>query len=117
MKRIIAAIFLLTATPAAAFDRVADRATFLTLLGGKTLSNRLYGVKLAVSGDGRIQGGAWGSQITGTWAWQNGFFCRGMMWGDTEIPYNCQLVEVRNGNEMRFTSDQGAGENASFMLR
>ena len=28
-----------------------------------------------------------------------------------------QMVEVRGGNEMRFTSDQGTGDAASFKLR
>jgi hypothetical protein len=40
-----------------------------------------------------------------------------MTWGDYFVGYNCQLVEVRSGNELRFTSDQGTGDNASFKLR
>jgi hypothetical protein len=40
-----------------------------------------------------------------------------MTWGNNLVGYNCQLVEVRGDNELRFTSDQGTGENASFKLR
>jgi hypothetical protein len=40
-----------------------------------------------------------------------------MSWGRDSIGYNCQMVEVRGGNEMRFTSDQGTGDAASFKLR
>ena len=119
MRSLALAITLMVATPAmaAAYERVTDKATFVELVSGKTLSNRLYGVNLNVSSDGNISGGALGWDITGDWTWDNGFFCRDMAWGGDSVGYNCQLVEVRNGNEMRFTSDQGAGDNASFRLR
>ena len=121
MKRAIFALIVScgTATSVAAntFQPVTERDAFLALLDGKNLSNRLYGVNLSVTADGQIagKGAAW--PITGSWTWENGYFCRAMDWGGDPIPYNCQLVEVRNGNEMRFTVDQGAGDSASFMLR
>lgn len=118
MRRIIIAL-VLTLIPsfAAAFERVNDQQTFVSLISDKTLSNRLYGVTLNVSPDGSIAGGAWGWDITGNWTWDNGFFCRDMAWGGDSIGFNCQLVEARNGNELRFISDQGAGDQASFKLR
>jgi hypothetical protein len=39
-----------------------------------------------------------------------------MDWGGTEIPHNCQAV-LRNGDRLRFVSDQGRGEHADFTLR
>lgn len=118
MRRIILALVLiLSPSVAAAFERVSDQQTFVSLVSGKTLSNRLSGVTLNVSSSGNIAGSAWGWDITGTWTWNSGFFCRDMAWGGDPIEYNCQLVEVRNGNELRFTSDQGAGDKASFKLR
>jgi len=72
---------------------------------------------LSVTADGAIQGRAAGRDVTGDWSWQEGYFCRKMMWGEREIPYNCQLVEIRNGDEMRFTVDRGAGDSATFKLR
>ena len=119
MIRILAVLLTIMAGSAAAanFRPVTDRAEFLTILADRSLSNRLYGVSLAVTPDGAIagKGAAW--PITGSWTWEGAFFCRSMDWGGDPIPYNCQLVEVRNGNEMRFTVDQGAGDSASFMLR
>ena len=121
MKSALAALIILLGTASAGmantFQPITDKQTFLTLLDGKNLSNRLYGVNLSVTSDGKItgKGAAW--PITGSWTWENGYFCRAMDWGGDPIPYNCQLVEVRNGNEMRFTVDQGAGDSASFMLR
>ena len=95
---------------------IRDAETFLSVLGDRNLSNRLYGVNLAVTPDGAIAGTGAGWDVTGTWTFQDGFFCREMTWGDDPLPYNCQLVES-DGREMRFTSDQGTGEAASFVLR
>ena len=113
------AVAILAAGSAAAaqdYQPVKDRDTFLQLLGDKNLSNRLYGVNLNVAPDGTITGTGAGWDVTGTWWWQDGFFCREMTWGGDPIPYNCQLVES-NGPDMRFTTDQGAGDSASFRLR
>jgi hypothetical protein len=119
MRLILALVFGLVATSASAdgYRPVTDRGEFLQLMGAKSLSNRLYGITLRVAADGTISGTGAGWDVTGTWQWQDGFFCRQMDWGGSDIPYNCQLVEVRNGNEMRFTVDQGAGDSASFKLR
>lgn len=118
MIRTLLITLLTFATPVAAeaFERVTDKNAFLTLISGKSLTNRLYGVTLAVAPSGDISGDAFGRAIVGDWSWQDGFFCREMAWGDRAIPYNCQLVEAR-GDDMRFTSDQGAGTSASFKLR
>lgn len=119
IKRAFLGLLMVFAGSAAAADYrpVSDRSEFLALLDGKRLSNRLYGVNLKVSPSGTLagKGAAW--DITGTWSWIDGYFCREMNWGGDPIPYNCQLVEVRNGNEMRFTVDRGAGQAASFKLR
>ena len=118
MKKIaLAAVLTVLGTQAIADYRpVTDQGEFLQLISGKQLTNRLYNLTIAVNPSGQITGNAMGWDITGSWAWQNGYFCREMAWGGDPIPYNCQLVEV-NGDEMRFTVDQGAGDSASFRLR
>jgi hypothetical protein len=119
MKTALIALALsVVALPATAqnYTPVTDKAAFLAALGGKNLSNRLYGVNLTVSPNGTISGTGAGWDITGTWSWQNGYFCREMDWGGDPIPYNCQLVEIAGG-DMRFTTDQGAGDSAAFTLR
>jgi hypothetical protein len=114
---ILLVILCASSAQADEYRPVSDRAEFLTAMSGKDLSNRLYGLTLSVADDGSISGRAAGYDVTGNWQWRDGFFCRDMNWGGKEIPYNCQLVEIRNGNEMRFTVDQGSGDSASFMLR
>ena len=109
---------LAAASPAAAqsYTRVTDEAEFLLLIGNQRLTHLFYDIDLAVTPDGRIDGDALGWPVTGTWSWQDGYFCREMDWGGDPIGYNCQLVE-KNGDLLRFTVDQGAGRSAALRLR
>ncbi len=123
MARIALALALLpclaqgASAAAAEFAAVRDRGAFLDLLDGRELRIGLYNLSLNVMPDGRIAGSALGWDITGTWSWQGGYFCREMDWSGKEIPLDCQLVEARGGDEMRFTVDRGTGRSAKFQLR
>ncbi len=98
------------------FQPVQDKGAFLSLVEGRELRLGASRIALKVLPDGTIQGRALGWDITGTWSWNSGFFCREMDWSGYPIPPNCQLVEQR-GTEMRFTSDKGSGQSAAFKLR
>jgi hypothetical protein len=116
---LLSALFAMVAAPAVAdgYTPIKDEETFVQLVQGKELRNLLYGVRLNVLEEGRIQGSAIGWDIVGTWTWQDGYFCREMSWGGDPIPYNCQLVEADGNDRLRFTVDQGAGDSASFRLQ
>ena len=110
-------LMLFVAAPAAAaFDRISDRSTFMETVGGKDLRIGIYGLTLNVLDNGQITGRAVGYDITGSWSWENGYFCRDMDWSGYPIEYNCQLVEV-DGDRIRFTVDQGAGDDAVLRIR
>jgi hypothetical protein len=110
---------LLMAAPAWAedFAAVKDKTLFLNLVKDRELRIGMYGLTLKVLPDGRIEGSALGRDVTGKWSWKDGYFCREMLWGKREIPYNCQLVEAQGESIMRFTVDQGRGDSADFRLR
>jgi hypothetical protein len=113
----LAAGLAVSAEAAAAFERVEDREMFLDLVADKELHLGLFGVTLRVDAEGTIKGSALGSDVTGTWTWRDGYFCRELDWSGTPIPYNCQLVEQRDGERIRFTVDRGDGRQATFSLR
>lgn len=106
----------LVATPAAAegFRPVTDAREFASLVAGRALTR--LGVSLKVLPDGRIQGRAFGRDVTGEWRWQGGFFCRVMRAGSTVVPDDCQAV-LRRGDTLRFVAERGAGQYADLRLR
>lgn len=105
------------AVSAGGFAPVQDRNLFLQMITGRSLQIALYGLTLQVHPDGRISGSAMGRPVRGQWHWKDGYFCREMTWGKRDIPANCQLVEARGKDEMRFTTDRGAGQSAAFRLK
>lgn len=120
MLRAITAVFLFAAPGAAAandFVPVKDKTDFLSLIENRELRITIYNLSLNVLPDGNIEGSALGWDITGTWQWQDGYFCREMDWSGMPIEYNCQLVEANGGERLRFTVDKGAGDSATFKLR
>lgn len=115
MTAIAALVTVLGAgTAMAEFAKVLDRAAFIELVTGKTLARPL--VRLQVSSEGGISGTGAAWDITGSWTWQDGFFCRDLVWGGDNMGYNCQEVTA-NDRSIRFTSDKGTGRSADFRLR
>jgi hypothetical protein len=120
MLRAIITAFLLAAPVGASandFQQVKEKDDFLSLVQNRELRIGLYNLSLNVLPDGQIKGSALGWDITGTWSWQDGYFCREMDWSGMEIAYNCQMVEVNGGEKLRFTVDKGTGDSATFRLR
>lgn len=103
------------ATPALAdFQPVREESNFRALVEGRELTR--FGVRLQVLPQGQIRGRGFGMQVGGEWEWRNGFFCRTLEFGQSGDPYNCQLV-LRDGDTLRFISDQGQGDQADLRLR
>lgn len=119
MVRLSLLVFLALGLPAQAdsFAPVTDKSTFLTLIQNRALRHGLLDLTLQVTPDGAIKGRAMGWDITGSWQWNDGYFCREMDWSGTPIDYDCQLVEARGDKKLRFTVNRGAGESAAFDLR
>ncbi len=120
MLRLLLVLSLLAAPATASangFEPVREKDRFLDLVKDRVLRIGLYNLSINVLPDGSIQGSALGWQITGSWSWQDGYFCREMDWSGTPIAYNCQLVEAQGAERMRFTVDRGAGNSATFRLR
>lgn len=109
---LVATLFL--ATPAAALEPITQEARFVQMIDGKVLSR--FGIRLEVGADGTIAGRGFGRKVSGAWEWRDGYFCRTLDWGATELGYNCQAI-MADGSTIRFISDRGTGESADFSLR
>ena len=113
---VFAAIAALCAGPALAdVVKVQDQNQFVELVSGKTLTRPL--VKLTVMPDGTIAGRGARWDVEGQWSWKDGYFCRDLFWGGDALGYNCQEVQATSDGRIKFTSDRGKGDSATFRLR
>jgi len=110
------ALLLLPTSTLAELRKVESQQEFISLINGKTLTRPW--IKIQVTPDGRIAGKGARRTVAGTWAWQDGYFCRDLFWGGNALGFNCQEVRsTDDGQRIRFTSDRGTGDSASFRLR
>lgn len=117
MRALFAALCLtvtVAAPVAAESQRIESRDAFVSLIQNRALTR--LGITLNVLPDGRISGRAFGQPVKGGWSWKNGYFCRTLVFGETNLGDNCQVVEKR-GESLRFTADQGQGDYADLRLR
>ena len=113
--RLFTLFLSLTASGAFAEPKVITTSDeFIELVTDKNLTRPF--ITLKVSSNGEIHGKGAFSKITGAWLWKDGYFCRSLRWGRTDLDYNCQRV-ISDGNQLTFTSDRGQGDSASFTLR
>ena len=98
----------------AEFVVLSKRDNFLSVIEGKDLKRPL--IRLQVKPDGTITGKAAAMKGTGTWVWEDRYFCRVLYWGGKTFEHNCQEVAL-NGDKIRFTTEKGAGEFADFTLK
>lgn len=119
MKRLFAILLALVGTSVRAESNapIKDLPTFLKLVEGRELRIGLYDLTVSLSPQGQVTGSALGWGITGTWRWEGDYFCRELDWSGYAIEDNCQLVELLDNDKLRFTTDRGAGNSASFRLR
>ncbi|MCY4304619.1 MAG: dihydrodipicolinate reductase [Aestuariivita sp.] len=99
---------------AAEYKKVTEEAIFVELTESKELVAPF--VNLKVLPEGQIIGQGIGWDVTGTWSWQDGYFCRDLNWGGDELGYDCLEVAILN-NRIRFTAQKGTGDTATFRLR
>ena len=104
---------LFAGSASAELAMVSSQSDFVRLITGKTLSRPLIKIKVAEDGSISGKGARWA--VTGDWMWRDGFFCRSLYWGGSELGYNCQEVRASEGR-VRFTSDRGEGDSADFKL-
>lgn len=99
---------------ASGLKKITSEAEFEGLVTGRKLTT--LGVTLEVFPDGRITGRAFGRDVSGQWRWQDGYFCRDLMYGEKPLAPNCQAV-LSADNRIRFVSDQGSGQAANLQIR
>ena len=94
--------------------RITQQDLFIELTEGKKLKR--FMIELFVEKNGSITGIGAGTEITGSWNWKDGYFCRRLSWGNRDLGTDCQLVELKR-KKLYFTSQQGQGATAGFSIK
>ena len=98
------------------FMRIATLAQFLDLVADRQLDLITTEGFLRLGSDGMISGVSNGAVATGSWFWENGFWCREISFdGELVLPLDCQVLEVR-GSDFRFTRNQGNGISGMLII-
>ena len=95
------------------FEPVTDEREFVQLIRDRELKR--FAINLRVTPEGAIVGTGFGRDVSGDWDWREGYFCRDLYWGETELGFNCQKV-LRKGATLRFIENKGEGRFADLRL-
>ncbi len=97
------------------FQQISEFETFRTEIVGKRLVNEDVASPsfLLVNADGTMEGIYEGTEYTGVWRWEDGYFCRTSTSGFTDQPENCQRWDVA-GDRVRSVRDRGAGQESYY---
>ncbi|PYG28264.1 hypothetical protein [Pelagimonas varians] len=101
----LALMLLTTSALAQDFDRIDSEPEFRALALDKTLY--LGDTQVTVHDKGAMTVVFKGKEITGTWQWEDGFFCRILKSYSTKA--DCQLWEY-DGTDFRIARDKGNGQ-------
>ena len=91
--------------PAEPYRVIDTQAEFTALFVDKPTSRADAGT-FVLRSDGTIGGDFNGAKPVGTWEFKDGSYCRAMMIGSRDFPYDCLVTEV-SGKTARFTLGNG----------
>ena len=84
-----------------------------TAVGKKLVSKHGY---VIVRDDGTLTGEFGNKELTGTWNWEDEYYCRSAKLGKKDIGDDCQVVEV-SGDGVIFVRKKGKGKkSASYQI-
>lgn len=107
-------IILATGATASEFKRIETKAEYLNVVAGKRMVAEWGWVTAAA--DGNLTGKVNGQAAQGKWDWKNGFWCRTISFGSTNMPRNCQAIFV-SGDNLVSIRDKGQGKQTRMKIK
>lgn len=94
--------------------RITTEQEFREVLVGKETYNQ-HGYSV-LHEDGSMSGDFRGKELSGTWAWEGEYLCRGGKLGKKKLPWDC-LVVVVTGDRMTVRGKKGKGKKRKYKIR
>ena len=93
--------------------RITTEKEFRTIVAGKKLTSKAgYSINHK---DGNITGNFRDRELTGTWTWEDGYFCRSVMLGNKDLPDDCQVITV-SGDKVTYIRNRGEGKGLTYQI-
>ena len=93
--------------------KIETEQEFRDVIVGKRLSSK-HG-HVIVHDDGTMTGEFGSKNLTGTWNWDNRYFCRTAKLGSKKFSLDCQTVTV-SGDKVTFQRNKGTGKRNKYRL-
>ncbi|MEM9140143.1 MAG: hypothetical protein AAGB15_09955 [Pseudomonadota bacterium] len=99
--------------PKIPFERIATKDAYLALVAGKEVHGESG---FAVSSPDGTLTGTFAGGFTGSWEWQDEFWCRTITAPPSIAGSDCQLLEI-SGDQVRVTRDRGEGDTIVLTIK
>jgi hypothetical protein len=90
----------------ATWKRLTTREEFVRTFTEVTLIGD--GIRFIIHEDGKIAGDVDGRPLSGSWYWEDGYFCRTAELDGEFLDLDCEIIESL-GDKMRYTRERGDG--------
>ena len=102
-----------TAAAESGKKKLTTEKEFREMVAGKRMANK-HGYGIAHR-DGTITGTFAGKNMTGTWSWEDQYYCRTAKLGKKKYGHNCSVVTV-SGNKVILKGSKGMGKKRTYRL-
>ncbi|MHA7776685.1 hypothetical protein [Roseibium sp. M-1] len=96
-----------------AWKRLTTREEFVAIFTEVPLTSE--GLRFIIHEDGRIAGDVDGRPLSGSWYWEDGYFCRTAELDGEFLDLDCEIIE-HCGDRMRYTRERGNGQSSIVQI-
>ncbi len=100
----------------AEFERISSKEQYLELVAGRVGRTKGTNITSTAFADGTLKGGSGAKKFSGTWTWEDEYFCREVTVGSKVLEPDCQIIEI-SGSTLKVTRKKGEGEIVFLQLK
>ena len=105
-----------TAPDNVVYERITSKEQYVELVTGRAGLSKGSNISTTTFADGTMKGGGGGKTFSGTWTWEEEYFCREGTIGSNVLKRDCQTVEI-SGDSLKIGRNKGKGESVVYILK
>lgn len=105
-------------TPAenVAYERITTKEQYIELVAGRAAKSKGSDFSSTALADGTLTSTGGSKKLSGTWTWEEGYFCREGTIGSEPLERDCQIIEIA-GDSLKVNRNKGEGESVILKLK